>query len=127
MVSGLHHIGIAVTNMENSLNFYRELLGFELDFREKSEENLELAFLYHPRKTDVQLELVKGEEVAAREGRVNHIAFNVENLDVVLAHLKESGVELITEEPMIVLGGRKKVAFFRGPDGEKLEIIEEIG
>jgi lactoylglutathione lyase len=55
---------------------------------------------------------------------VNHLAFTVENITAELERLKEAGVKLVDEEPRVILNGTVKIAFFQGPNGEKLELVE---
>jgi lactoylglutathione lyase len=57
------------------------------------------------------------------EGIVNHLAFSVENVEEEMTRLKQLGVEFDNDIPRVVLGG-VKIAFFTGPDGEVLELVE---
>lgn len=124
MIKGLEHVGIRVRDMERSLQFYQEVLGLQLRSREKINEKVELAFLFHPNQPDMEVELIQGEEDGRMStGRVHHLAFLVENMEDALAKLKGAGVKLEHEEPQVVLGNIK-IAFFEGPDGEVLELME---
>jgi lactoylglutathione lyase len=119
----MEHVGIMVKNMDESLAFYQNILGLELRNREWLNESVELAFLFFPEQPSVEIELVYGVPVE-NEGIVNHVAFTVENIEAELVRLKEAGVTLIDEEPLTVLNGTVKIAFFYGPNGEKLELVE---
>lgn len=119
----MEHVGIMVKDMDESLAFYQNILGLELRNREWLNENVELAFLFFPEQPSVEVELVYGGPVE-NEGIVNHLAFTVENIDAELERLKEAGVKLVDEEPRIILNGTVKIAFFQGPNGEKLELVE---
>jgi lactoylglutathione lyase len=119
----MEHVGIMVKNMDESLAFYQNILGLELRNREWLNESIELAFLFFPEQPSVEIELVYGAP-AENEGIVNHVAFTVENIEAELVRLKEAGVTLIDEAPLTVLNGSVKIAFFYGPDGEKLELVE---
>lgn len=119
----MEHIGIMVNNMDESLAFYQKILGLELRTREWLNEEVELAFLFFPEQPSVEVELVYGGKVE-NEGIVNHLAFTVENIEAELLRFKEAGVKLVDEEPRSILNDHVKIAFFEGPNGEKLELVE---
>lgn len=120
----LEHIGIMVKNMEESIRFYTEVLGMELNRRSIVNEQLELVFLNFPGQESVEVELIgRWDESFVDSGIVNHLALTVENIEDELRRLKEYGVTLIDEEPRIVMNG-VKIAFFFGPNGERLELFQ---
>ncbi len=117
------HIGIVVKDIERSIQFYRDVLSLPLIERIEV-RNLRLAFF---KIGDTELELIEGAQgYQEADGIVNHLAFSVANVDEVLSHLRAHGVELIDEEPREIWEGCR-IAFFRGPDGEKLELFERPG
>jgi lactoylglutathione lyase len=118
----VEHIGINVSDMDRSIKFYTEVLGLNLRTRVRLSEQSELAFLAIG---DAELELVAtgGAIEHARQGVVNHLAFTVDDVSAVLEHLKKHGVHLLNDEPIVVEPLGVKVAFFHGPDGEKLELF----
>ncbi|MDM5329912.1 VOC family protein [Neobacillus sp. CF12] len=119
----MEHVGIMVNDMDESLAFYQNILGLELRNREWLNDTIELAFLFFPEQPSVEVELIYGGPVE-NEGIVNHLAFRVENIEAELARFKEAGVKLVDEEPRSILNGTVKIAFFQGPNGEKLELVE---
>ena len=119
----MEHVGIMVNDMDESLAFYQNILGLELRSREWLNDSIELAFLFFPEQPSVEVELVYGGPVE-NEGIVNHLAFTVENIEAELVRFKEAGVKLVDEEPQSILNGTVKIAFFQGPNGEKLELVE---
>ncbi|MBS4220321.1 VOC family protein [Bacillus sp. FJAT-49711] len=119
----MEHIGIMVKDMDESLAFYQNILGLKLRSREWLNDTVELAFLYFTEQPSVEIELVYGVQVE-NEGIVNHLAFTVEDIEAELARLKEAGVKLVDEEPRSILKDNVKIAFFEGPNGEKLELVE---
>jgi lactoylglutathione lyase len=119
----MEHVGIMVKDMDESLNFYQDILGLELRSREWLNDSIELAFLFFPEQPSVEVELVYGGPVE-NEGIVNHLAFRVENIEAELSRFKEAGVKLVDEEPRSILNNTVKIAFFQGPNGEKLELVE---
>ena len=117
------HIGINVKDIERSIRFYGEVLGLALIERREF-RHLKLAFF---KIGDTELELIEGARgYEEADGVVNHLAFSVDNVDEVLDHLRRHGVELIDAEPREIWDGCR-IAFFRGPDGEKLELFQRPG
>ncbi len=112
----IHHIGVAVVDLDESIRLYRNALGAELVHRAASEtEGLEAALL---RVGDGEIELMSalredspvGKFVAKRGPGLHHVAYGVTDIEVALAAAREAGLELIDAEPRIGLHGRR-VAF----------------
>jgi len=119
----VEHIGIQVRDMDRSIQFYTDVLGLRLRERIKLNETTELAF-FPVGNAEIELICKSAEYTFAQEGIVNHLAFTVSDVAGALDRLRQHGVELIHEQPqeMPRLGAR--LAFFRGPDGEKLELFD---
>lgn len=120
----MEHVGIMVKDMDESLAFYQNILGLELRQRVWLNDTVELAFLFFPEQPSVEVELVYTGGTVENEGIVNHLAFRVENIQAEIERLKEAGVKLVDEEPRSILNDTVKIAFFQGPNGEKLELVE---
>ena len=122
-ITGLAHIGIRVRDMEVSLRFYTELLGFTLTHRQKLGTS-ELAFLGCG---TCLLELICGAVYEERTaGQVDHIAVEVRGIEDLVARLRGAGVTFLSDEISTVpdlLDGVKNI-FFLGPDGERIEFFE---
>ena len=64
-------------------------------------------------------------ELATTRGRViDHLGFSVDNLDAMLAKLKEGGVKIVSE-PRSIANGQIKFAFIEGPDKVGIELLED--
>lgn len=123
-VKKLEHIGLMVKDMDESIQFYTEIVGMKLDRRVALDNGVELSFLIFPGQESVELELIgRFDETLTESGIVNHIAFTVEDIDGEVARLKAAGVRMIDEEPRTILNG-VKIAFFYGPSGERLELFQ---
>jgi methylmalonyl-CoA/ethylmalonyl-CoA epimerase len=112
----IHHIGVAVADLDESIRLYRNALGAELVHRAASEtEGLEAALL---RVGDSEIELMAplrddspvGKFIAKRGPGLHHVAYGVTDIDAALAAARETGLELIDTEPRVGLHGRR-IAF----------------
>jgi methylmalonyl-CoA/ethylmalonyl-CoA epimerase len=112
----IHHVGVAVANLDESIELYQSLFGAELVHRARNEkEGLEAAFL---RVGDAEVELMSpiredspvGKFVAKRGPGLHHVAFAVADIDKSLAGAREAGLELIDAEPRMGMHG-SRIAF----------------
>lgn len=117
-IKGLAHIGIFVKDMQTSVQFYRDTLGFQV-----TDTCNNLCFC---NIGTCLLELVEIRDYKPRTaGQVDHIAVEVENIEALCDELRARGVKMpdkIGEMPHL-LGGVKNI-FFEGPDGERIEFFE---
>lgn len=129
----IDHIGIAVENIDEILNFYRLKLGLEFTGTEYIEDQqVKTAFL---KIGDMNLELLEptGDDSPVRKfltsGKkgIHHIAVEVDNILKALDHLKGQGVRLIDEKPRVG-AHTKKIAFIHpsSTGGVLLELCQNI-
>jgi lactoylglutathione lyase len=123
MLRKVEHIGIQVRDLDRSIKFYSEVLGLTLHKRIRLNETTELAFLPLG-ESEIELICKATEYTFAKEGIVHHLTFRVDNVAGILDHLRKHGVELIHEQPLFLEKLGARIAFFWGPDGEKLELFE---
>ncbi|MCS7464752.1 VOC family protein [Paenibacillus doosanensis] len=124
MIHKLEHIGVMVKDMDASIRFYTEVLGLNLVKRVALADGAELGFLAFPGSEHIQIELVgRGQEGQSDNGIVHHIAFTVSDIQAEIDRLKGLGVKLMDEQPRTILDG-DLIAFFFGPDGERLEFFQ---
>jgi len=135
------HIGLLVSDFEQSFRFYTEVLGCTVTFRRKSADGSETAFLrFDDMHHDVVLSSAPpGVDVTSqgqRERLIQQIAFEVEDRDEflkALAHLHAKGVKLING-PLIhgfesggnLSGSGSRSFYFHDPDGNRLEIYTDM-
>ena len=112
----IHHIGVAVSGLDESIRIYQRALGAELVHRAASQtEGLEAALL---RVGDSEVELMSalrddspvGKFMAKRGPGLHHVAYSVDDIEAALAGAREGGLELVDSEPRIGLHGRR-IAF----------------
>jgi methylmalonyl-CoA epimerase len=116
MALTLHHLGIAVVDLDAAILVYADLFGATLEHRELVEDQgVEAASL---RVGESRIELLQplgpdtpvGRFIAKRGPGMHHMAFEVEDLAAELDRLKAHGVLLIDEQPRRGLFGLQ-VAF----------------
>jgi methylmalonyl-CoA/ethylmalonyl-CoA epimerase len=112
----VHHLGIAVEDLDEAILVYADLFGATLEHRERVEDQgVEAASLW---VGDSRIELLQalgpdtpvGKFVAKRGPGMHHVAFEVDNLAAELKRLKAHDVVLIDEVPRRGLFGLQ-VAF----------------
>jgi len=103
--SSVHHVGLAVEDLDCALDTYERLFGARLEQRSRVEEQgVEAASI---RIGQSRLELLGalgddtpvGRFLAKRGPGMHHVAYEVDDIGVALAHLSDSGAELIDETP----------------------------
>lgn len=117
---GIHHLGLAVADLDEAIDTYRRLLGAELEHREVlGDQGVEAALL---RAGESRVELLAptapdspvGRFLAKRGPGMHHVAYEVADIGAALAALAASGAQLIDTEPRRGLFGLR-VAFVQ-PD-----------
>ena len=127
----LHHVGIAVEDLDASIELYQSAFGAELVQRAVSEsEGLEAAFM---RTGDGEVELMSstrddspvGKFLAKRGPGLHHVAYAVEDIDGALARARKAGMQLIDESPRRGMHGTR-IAFVhpRSVGGVLTELVE---
>jgi lactoylglutathione lyase len=109
--------------MEQTINFYTEVLGLEVLERKVSPRGSHLAFLKVPNSEEL-IELTSfppSGPVKVQEDLV-HLAFQVESLDDTIASLNAKGVK-VTDGPTQTSSGSRFI-FIDAPDGYEIELIE---
>ena len=115
------YTGIGVSDLDRSVKFYTEKLGMELIGRYKIKEtNGEIADLKSP-SGDQKLELnwYPDRKEYKNGDEVDHLAFEVANVDDALSELRSGGVE-VASEPFDE--GNSRLAFVMDPDGIWIEL-----
>lgn len=112
-----------VSNLDQTIEFYTNVLGLEVLERKTSPRGSQLAFLKVP-NSDELIELTSfppSGPVKVQEDLV-HLAFQVDNLDHTIAALQATGVK-ITDGPTQTSSGSRFI-FIDAPDGYEIELIE---
>ncbi|GAC1471017.1 MAG: lactoylglutathione lyase [Candidatus Dormibacteraceae bacterium] len=139
-----HHTGLHVSDLERSLAFYRDLLGFELVFAWNPQApyigelvgypDVDLhAAVVRPPNSEVFLELLEYRNVErtpvdtrnANPGTA-HTAYYVDDLDGLYAELVAKGVKAVSPPvtPTIGPNAGGRAVYLIDPDGIRVELIE---
>lgn len=122
-VKKLLHTRMRVSDMEQTISFYTDVLGLEVLERKVSPRGSHLAFLKVPNSEEL-IELTSfppSGPVRVQEDLV-HLAFQVESLDDTIASLHAKGVK-VTDGPTQTSSGSRFI-FIDAPDGYEVELIE---
>lgn len=134
MIKKIHHIGIAVKNLDDMVRFYQDELGLKVSST-ASWPGLKAAIIP---LGDVLIELIEPVDkpqlrvaeslcklVEERGNGVHHLAFEVDDINMELEGLKAKGVKLIDEVPQEIDGGRIAWLHEDAVDGVMIELCEE--
>lgn len=125
-IAALHHIALIAADLDRSLAFYCDILGFTVTDRHfRADRNSWKVDLHHPAGIGIELFTFPG--APARPSRpeaqgLRHLAFATPDLDAAVASLRaqDIAVEPVRTDPYT---GRR-FTFFADPDGLPLEFYE---
>jgi methylmalonyl-CoA/ethylmalonyl-CoA epimerase len=131
VIGKVDHIGIAVSNLDDAIKLYKDVLGLELHgIEEVEEQKVKVAFLP---VGDTEIELLESTSpegpiaryIEAKGQGIQHIAFQVDNIETALEEMKSKGMRLIDEKPRYGAGGAK-IAFLhpKSTNGVLIELCE---
>jgi len=119
----VHHIAVAVDDIDSSLAFWRDALGLELGgVDEVPEQKAKVAFL---EAGESHIELVQptasdtgvARFLEKRGGGIHHLCLEVADIDAALISLKAKGIRLINEKPLTRENGRRYAFVHPGSTG----------
>lgn len=122
-VTKLLHTRMRVSDLDQTIRFYTDVLGLEVMEHKTSPRGSQLAFLKVPNSEEL-IELTSfppSGPVTVQEDLV-HLAFQVENLEATMASLQAKGVR-VTDGPTQTSSGSRFI-FIDAPDGYEIELIE---
>jgi methylmalonyl-CoA epimerase len=129
---GIHHVAVAVHDLDEAIETYGRLFGAELEHRDTvSEQGVEAAAVLVG-ASRIELLAATGEDtpvgrfLARRGPGMHHVAYEVDDIEQQLARLDAEGVELIDRSPRRGLYGMQ-VAFLdpSAVDGVLAELVSD--
>jgi|TARA_Y100000031_G_C8057889_1_gene309222 catechol 2,3-dioxygenase-like lactoylglutathione lyase family enzyme len=141
-MKAIRHIGIVVSDIEKSICFYRDLIGFQITRQmEESGDYIDnMLALRVVKVTTVKMKAPDGQMIELlkfhshqREQKprdiedigIAHIAIEVDDLNDEYNRLKDEGV-LFNSPPQLSPDGYVKVIFCRAPEGTFIELVEVL-
>jgi methylmalonyl-CoA/ethylmalonyl-CoA epimerase len=133
-LTDLDHVGIAVEDLDASVERYRVLFGIEPSHRERVEDQGVEEVLFPVGSSFIQLlgaigpDSPVGRSLASRGPGLHHVAYRVRDIAQALEHLRAEGVRLIDDAPRA--GSRNTLIAFvhpRSMEGTLLELVQTRG
>ncbi|MGI4751790.1 MAG: VOC family protein [Janthinobacterium lividum] len=128
ILNHIQHVGIPVTDLSKSQEFYK-VLGFENVMEAPFKQENELGTCVMMKSGTIIIELYQlpekflSEIKARKDGYIDHIAFDVPNIDTAFTWIKTADLQPLELEPQFLQFWKNGCKYFNitGPDGERLE------
>ena len=140
-ITEIRHVGIVVNNLQKSLKFFINVLGFKV-FKKMKEKGEYIDTILNLKKADVitckikapdgsLIELLKfknyrkldDSKKTIHSNGLKHIAFTVKDLDKVFKFFQKKKIKFFSA-PQVSPDGSAKVVFCRGPENLIIELVE---
>ena len=150
MLQEVIHIGVTVSDLDISVNFYQNVLGLELKGKMVM-EGPETDILFGRKNSRVKIAYLNGsnnlisppiellqfsplkcelDKADLHKTSISEICFKVDDIELVYEELSEKGVEFISKPQFFDFTsqgfGKSKAVYFKDPDGIILELLEPI-
>ena len=127
-INHIQHIGIPVTDLKVSTAFYKKL-GFQNVMESAFDLNGDKGAVAMMQQEEMIIEIYQMPEKELDEirnrknGHIDHIAFDVSNIDETFAALKNASFDVIEAAPVFLPFWKNGCRYFNitGPDGERIE------
>ncbi|MEO7214130.1 VOC family protein [Mucilaginibacter sp.] len=132
-INAIQHIGIPVTNINNSQAFY-ERLGFANVMRAGFGSERQRGTCVMMKQDSMIIELYQLPEPELAEiktrgnGHIDHVAFDVSDINATYTIIKQAGFNIIEPAPVFLQFWERGCKYFNitGPDGERLEFNQVL-
>ncbi|MDD2716004.1 MAG: methylmalonyl-CoA epimerase [Candidatus Wallbacteria bacterium] len=127
----IHHLGIAVADLAESIMFYRDSLGLELIGEEEVPEQKVHVAMFRCGESRIELLAPMSPEspiagfLEKKGPGLHHLAIAIENIESEIIKMAAAGVKMIDEKPRSGAGGHR-IAFVhpKSTRGVLLELVE---
>ena len=126
----INHVAIAVPDLDESIHFWKDVMGLELDHIENvPSQKSEVAFfpvgdseieLVHPTDEDTGV----SKFLERRGPGIHHLCFEVDDIAETLIQMKKKGTHLINEEPLELPGRKMAFVHPKSTGGVLIELYE---
>ena len=128
LINHLQHVGIPVTNIAVSEAFYSQF-GFNKVMQSEFQEEGETGTCVMMKNKSIIIEMYQLPEQklmqirSRKDGHIDHITFDVDDIDEAYITLKDASLQIIEEKPVFLPFWQNGCKYFNilGPDGERLE------
>lgn len=131
----LHHIGIVVKNLQESIERYRTLYGFTpiSDIVEDTVQRVKVAFVSVGLSDESTIELIEplsedspvSNFLKNRGGGLHHLCYQVEDIHKSVEDLQRKGALMTCAPVPAAAFGNLKIAFLYTPDRNLIELVEK--
>ena len=130
-INRLQHVGIPVADLDISQSFY-ERLGFQRAMNSTFDHEGQQGRVSMMKREAIIIELYQMPEPELsnvkqrKDGHIDHIAFDVSDIDETFELLKKEGFSIFEDQPVFLNFWAKGCKYFNiaGPDGERLEFCQ---
>jgi len=132
VIQRIHHLAIAVKDLEEALRFYRDTLGLPVHKQAIQKDQGVKAAVLTIGESEIELleplgpDTPVGRFLERRGEGIHHICLQTDDIDKELADLKAKGVELIDQEPRQGLVGRICFLHPRSTKGVLVELAQPL-
>ena len=123
----IHHVGIVVSDLDESVGFYCRNLGVRVVARDTNPVKKARAAMLD--NGSFMIELIEYAEHLYDDIPVNHVAYRVDDVERAAEKLRAQGYDFMDETPRVIFQGRSRIMFLFGPDRERIElhqVLEEL-
>jgi len=130
VIQKIHHVAIAVKDLDEALRFYRDTLGLSVHEQATLDDQGVKAALLTIGQGEIELleplgpDTPVGRFLERRGEGLHHICLQTDDIDKELASLKVQGVEFIDQEPRQGLVGRICFLHPRSTNGVLVELAQ---
>jgi methylmalonyl-CoA/ethylmalonyl-CoA epimerase len=131
-ITKINHVAIVVPDIDGALDFWRDALGLDLHHVEDVPSQKAMVAFLPTGESEVELVQPTAEDTGAakflkeRGAGMHHLCFEVDDLDGMMANLREKGVRLINEMPVELEGRRLIFIHPKSANGVLVELYELI-
>ena len=123
---GIHHVAMRVKDFDASVKFYCDVLGFKeaISWGQGDKRAIML-----DTGDGSGFEIFAGGKGHSSDGAYMHLAVNCVDIDGVIERVRAAGMEIRTEPKDVDIPSEPttsvRLAFFKGPDGEIVELFHK--